>query len=84
MYLAYEPASVSLNAEPTVLNSDAGQAASAALASTDPFRVAGDILSFQSFADVTKDHVGLRIIGLTHDGDSTGQLTVEGDAYARN
>jgi len=84
LYLAFEPASVSLDAEPTVLNSDAAQAVSAALASTDPFRVASDILTLQSFADVTKDHVGLRLTGLTQDGASSGQLTVEGDAYARN
>jgi len=84
MYAAFEPASVSLNAQPSVLNSDAAQAVSAALAATAPDRVADGILSLQSYADVTKDHVALRLTALANPGTSSGQLSVQGDAYARN
>ena len=84
MYLAFEPASVSLSAEPSVLNSDAAQAVSAALAISAPDRVADDILSFQSYADVTRDHVALRLTALANPSDSSSQLSVQGDAYARN
>ena len=84
MFEAFEPASVSLNAEPSVLNSDAAQAVSAALATTDPDRVADDILTLQSVADVTKDHVALRLSALTDPSDQSSTLSVEADAYARN
>lgn len=84
LYLAFEPASVSLAAEPSILNSDAAQAVAAALASTGPDRVADDILSLQSYADVTKDHVAIRLTALTGQSGSSSQLSVQGDAYARN
>jgi hypothetical protein len=84
MYIAFEPASVSLSAEPSVLNADAAQAVSAALATSGPDRVADDILSLQSYADVTKDHVALRITALENPSDPSSQLSVQGDAYARN
>jgi hypothetical protein len=84
LYLAFEPASVSLAAEPSVLNSDAAQAVAAALAATTPDRVADDIVSLQTYADVTKDHVALRLTALTNQSNSSSQLSVQGDAYARN
>lgn len=84
MYVAFEPASVSLNAEPAVLNSDAAQAVSAALGSSSPDRIADDISSLQSYADVTKDHVALRLTALTDPNNASSQLSVHGDAYARN
>ena len=84
MYLAFEPASVSLSAEPAVLNSDAAQAVAAALATTDPERIAGDVLDLQSYADVTKDHVALRLTGRAPGEPAQSELSVEGDAYARN
>ena len=84
LFLEFEPASVSLAAEPAILNSDAAQAVAAALATTDPQRVAGDIVELQSYADVTKDHVALRLTGQAPGAPAQSELQVEGDAYARN
>jgi hypothetical protein len=84
MFFAFSSAGVVHGLGATVLNEDAASAAADAIANTGALPVAHDILHFQSMVDVNKDRVALRLVGRTTARGASNQMTVEGDAYARN
>ncbi len=84
MYYAFVPANVNLGQNPAVLNADAAAAAAHAIGANDPLTIARNVTTLQSMVDVTHDRVALRLMGANTVGTSTSELTVQGDAYARN
>jgi hypothetical protein len=84
MYFAFGSANIAPGSGATVLNEDAASAVAAAIATADALPVAHDLLHFLSMVDVNKDRVALRLIGLTKSHGASGQMSVEGDVYARN
>lgn len=77
-------ANVAVGANPAVLNSDVIAAVNQAMTAANAETVALGIQNLQSMVDVTTDRVVLRLSGQNQTGGSTAELTVEGDAYARN
>jgi len=84
MYVAFGSANIAPGGSASVLNADAASAVAAALATTGADPIAHDLLHFQSMVDVNKDRVALRLVGLTTAHGASNQMTVQGDAYARN
>jgi hypothetical protein len=84
LYFGFGSANVNVGADPSLLNADAAAAVTQAMAATDALTVAHDVLSLQSMVDITRDRVALRLVGQTSSGGSTNELSVQGDAYARN
>jgi len=77
-------ANVPTGVNPGVLNSDVVAAVNQAMTSANAETVALGIKNLQSMVDVTSDRVVLRLAGQNQSGGSTAELSVEGDAYARN
>lgn len=81
---AFGSANVPTGSNPAVLNSDVIAAVDQAMTSASAETVALGIQSLQSMVDVTTDRVAIRLSGQNKSGGSTAELSVQGDAYARN
>ena len=77
-------ANVPPGSDPTILNSDVIGAVNQAMISPTAETVAPGIKELQSMVDVSTDRMDLRLVGQNETGGSTAELSVEGDAYARN
>ena len=80
----FGPANVPIGSNPAILNSDVIDAVNNAMASADATTVALGIKQFQTMVDVSTDRMVIRLVGQTQSNGSTAELSVEGDAYARN
>lgn len=69
---------------PAILNSDVIGAVNQAMTSANAETVALGIKEFQTMVDVSTDRMVLRLVGQNTTNGSTAELSVEGDAYARN
>jgi type II secretory pathway pseudopilin PulG len=77
-------ANVPPGSNPSILNSDVIAAVNQAMTSANAETVALGIKQFQTMVDVSTDRMVLRLVGQNTDNGSTAELSVEGDAYARN
>jgi hypothetical protein len=77
-------ANVPAGANPAILNSDVIGAVNEAMASAGAETVAPGIKEFQTMVDVSTDRMVIRLVGQNSNNGSTAELSVEGDAYARN
>jgi prepilin-type N-terminal cleavage/methylation domain-containing protein len=77
-------ANVPVGSNPAVLNSDVIGAVNQAVSSSDAVTIALGIERLQSMVDVSTDRIALRLVGKNKSGGATAELSVEGDAYARN
>jgi hypothetical protein len=77
-------ANVPPGSNPSILNSDVIAAVNQAMTSANAETVALGIKQFQTMVDVSTDRMVLRLVGQTTNNGSTAELSVEGDAYARN
>ena len=84
MFCAFGSANIPPGGGASGLNANASAAVAAAIATTDADPVAHNLQQFQSMVDVNKDRVALRLVGLTTAHGASNQMTVQGDAYARN
>jgi type II secretory pathway pseudopilin PulG len=80
----FAPAVIALGTRPTILNADVVSAVTRAIADPAAVLVSGDVERMQTMVDVTRDRVALRIASLSTVGNATNELSVQGDAYARN
>lgn len=80
----FGPANVPIGSNPAILNSDVIDAVNQSMASADATTVALGIKQFQTMVDVSTDRMVIRLVGQTQYNGSTAELSVEGDAYARN
>lgn len=80
----FGPANVPIGSNPSILNSDVIDAVNQAMASADATTVALGIKQFQTMVDVSTDRMVIRLVGQTESNGMTAELSVEGDAYARN
>jgi hypothetical protein len=77
-------ANVPAGSNPAILNSDVIGAVNQAMTSPDAETVALGIKQLQTMVDVSTDRMVLRLVGQNTNNGSTAELSVEGDAYARN
>lgn len=84
LHRGFAPAVIAIGSRPTILNADVVSAVTEAVADPTALLVSRDVARLQTMVDVTHDRVGLRLAGLSTVGNSTNELSVQGDAYARN
>jgi hypothetical protein len=77
-------ANVPSGTDPAILNSDVIGAVNQAMTSANAETVALGIKQFQTMVDISTDRMVLRLVGQTDNNGSIAELSVEGDAYARN
>jgi hypothetical protein len=80
----FGPANIPAGSNPAILNSDVIGAVSEAMTSSNAETVALGIKQLQTMVDVSTDRMVLRLVGQNTNNGSTAELSVEGDAYARN
>lgn len=77
-------ANVAPGSNPAILNSGVIAAVNSAMASTSAETVALGIERLQSMVDIPTDRIDLRLVGQNQSDGAKAELSVEGDAYARN
>jgi hypothetical protein len=77
-------ASIPAGSNPSILNSGVVAAVDQAMTSATAVAVASGIERLQSMVDVATDRIALRLVGKNQKNGATAELSVEGDAYARN
>lgn len=77
-------ANVPVGTNPAILNSDVIGAVNQAMTSANAETVALGIKQLQTMVDISTDRMVLRLVGQNTSNGSTAELSVEGDAYARN
>lgn len=81
---AFAPATIQPGIDPVILNADVVTAVSSAITSPDAETVAGNIDDIQTWVNVTRDSVAVRLGSAAADGASADATTVQCDTYARN
>ncbi|HKW44113.1 MAG TPA: hypothetical protein VJN22_00565 [Candidatus Eremiobacteraceae bacterium] len=81
---SFGAANIPPGSNPAILNSDVIGAVNQAMISPSAVTVALGIKRFQTMVDVSTDRMALRLVGETQTNGSNAELSVEGDAYARN
>ena len=77
-------AGIPAGSNPAILNSGVVAAVNLAMTSTSTIAIAPGIERLQTMVDVTTDRIALRLVGKNQNNGATAELSVEGDAYARN
>jgi hypothetical protein len=81
---AFAPVSIQPGTNPVILNADVVNAMGVAMTSSSAESVARSIQDIQTFVDVSRDSVAVRIDSTATVGSSTDTTHVESDTYARN
>jgi type II secretory pathway pseudopilin PulG len=84
MAQGFAAAQIAPGANPAILNADVINAVTAASMVANPEVVAHSIERIQTFVDVAKDQVAIRITSQSSEGTHTNSTSVQSDAYARN
>lgn len=77
-------AAIPAGSDPAILNSGVVAAVNLAMTSPASVVVAPGIERLQTMVDITTDRIAIRLVGKNQNNGATAELTVEGDAYARN
>lgn len=81
---SFAPATIQAGIDPVILNADVVTAVGSAMSSPGAETVAQNIDDMQTWVNVTRDSVAVRLGSAAADGTSADATTVQCDTYARN